>query len=109
MFLLFAPIGFLVIVHNEPNGWLATLLSFSPFHAAFFLMIRLPRNPPPLATTIAFLWMLISTAGVAWVMARGFARNILRTEASEPLWSMLLARLRPRPRRAPSPPGIAQS
>jgi ABC-2 type transport system permease protein len=109
MFLLFAPIGFLVIVHNEPNGWLATLLSFSPFHAAFFLMIRLPRNPPPLATAIAFLWMLISTAGVAWVMARGFARNILRTEASEPLWSMLLARLRPRPRRAPSPPGIAQS
>jgi len=94
MFLLFAPIGFLVIIHNEPNGWLATLLSFSPLHAPFFLMIRLPRHPPPLGMLIAFAWMLLSTAAIARLMARGFARNILRTEGSASLWASLFAWLR---------------
>jgi ABC-2 type transport system permease protein len=94
MFLLFAPIGFLVIIHNEPNGWLATLLSFSPLHAPFFLMIRLPRHPPPLGMAVAFAWMLISTAVIARIMARGFARNILRTEGSASLWTSLFAWLR---------------
>jgi ABC-2 type transport system permease protein len=94
MFVLFAPMGFLVIVHNEPNGWLATLLSFSPLHAPFFLMIRLARHPPPLTTAIAFLSMAISTAVIARVMARGFARNILRTEASASLWPAVFAGLK---------------
>ena len=94
MFLLFAPIGFLVIVHNEPNGWLATLLSFSPPHAPFFLMIRLPRHPPPAGTALAFFWMILCTVAIARTMARGFARNILRTEGSASLWPALLARLR---------------
>lgn len=94
MFLLFAPIGFLVIVHNQPNGWLATLLSFSPLHAPFFLMIRLARHPPPVETALAFLFMLLSTATIARLMARGFARNILRTEGSASPWVGLAARLR---------------
>ena len=89
MFVLFAPMGFLVIVHNEPNGWLATLLSFSPLHAPFFLMIRLARHPPLLTTGLAFICMVLSAAAIARVMARGFARNILRTEASASLWPIL--------------------
>ena len=82
MLLMFGPLGFLLTVLKEPNGTLATLLSFSPLHAPFFLMVRLPQHPPLVTTVLAFLWMLVSTAGLVRLMVYGFARNILRTDRS---------------------------
>jgi ABC-2 type transport system permease protein len=102
MFLLFAPIGLLLVVIKDPNGVIATLLSFSPLHAPFFLMIRLPHDPPPVGTALAFLCMILSTAVIARLMALGFARNILRTD-QPPRVGMLLRRIvRTRPRAVPS-------
>jgi len=82
MLLMFGPLGFLLTVLKEPNGFLATLLSFSPLHAPFFLMVRLPQHPPLATTLLAFLWMVISTVGLVRLMVYGFARNILRTDRS---------------------------
>ena len=80
LFLLFAPLGFVSFVYREPNGLLATLLSFSPLHAPFFLMIRLPDNPPPLSTTLAFIWMVLWTIIILRLMIMGFVRHILPSE-----------------------------
>jgi ABC-2 type transport system permease protein len=100
MFLLFAPIGLLFIVVKDPNGVIATLLSFSPLHAPFFLMIRLPHDPPLLTTVAAFLWMIACTIGIARLMARGFARHILSTDQPASLWARLSRPRRRRPRPA---------
>lgn len=80
LFLLFAPLGFVTFVYNEPNGFIATLLSFSPLHAPFFLMMRLPDNPPPVSTAIAFVWMVFSTLVILRLMVLGFGRFILPGE-----------------------------
>jgi len=96
MLLMFGPLGFLLTVLKEPNGFVATLLSFSPLHAPFFLMVRLPQHPPLATTLLAFLWMLISTAGLVRLMVYGFARNILRTDRSPRLLLALQRLLRGR-------------
>ena len=80
LFLLFAPLGFVSFVYKEPNGLIGTLLSFSPLHAPFFLMIRLPDNPPPLSTALAFIWMVLWTIIILRLMIRGFVRHILPSE-----------------------------
>jgi ABC-2 type transport system permease protein len=80
VFLLFAPVGFVTFVYNDPNGLIATLFSFSPLHAPFFLMMRLPSNPPPFSTAVAFIWMIICTVVILRVMVLGFVRYILPGE-----------------------------
>jgi ABC-2 type transport system permease protein len=80
LFVLFAPLGFVTLVYNEPNGFIATALSFSPLHAPFFLMMRLPDHPPPFSTTIAFIWMVICTIAILRLMVLGFTRFILPGE-----------------------------
>jgi ABC-2 type transport system permease protein len=80
LFLLFAPLGFVTFVYNEPNGVIATVLSFSPLHAPFFLMMRLPDNPPPVSTMIAFVWMVFCTLVILRLMVLGFVRYILPGE-----------------------------
>jgi ABC-2 type transport system permease protein len=95
LFVLFAPVGFIAIVFSEPNGLIATLLSFSPVHAPFFLMIRLPNNPPVLSTTLAFIWMIVCTVGIVRLMVLGFVKNILRSEGSPGIGSFGHWLLRP--------------
>jgi ABC-2 type transport system permease protein len=85
MFLLIAPVGFTLVLIKEPNGILATALSFSPLHAPFFLMIRLPHHPPVAITVAAFAWMIVCTAGFARLMVVGFLRNVLPAEHETPL------------------------
>ena len=93
LFVLFAPLGFVTIVYNDPNGFTATALSFSPLHAPFFLMMRLPDNPPPVSTAIAFVWMLICTIAILRLMVLGFTRFILPGERA-PLIPALWRRFR---------------
>ncbi len=98
LFLLFAPLGFVSFVYRDPNGFIATLLSFSPLHAPFFLMLRLPNNPPAISTAIAFVWMVFCTLIILRLMVLGFMRYILPGERPN-----LFGRLRRRgpARRAP--------
>jgi ABC-2 type transport system permease protein len=81
MFLLFAPMGFISFVLTAPNGTTAKLLSLSPLHAPFFLMIRLPYLSATPGTIAAFAWMLLCTAGLFCLMAAGFAQSILPSES----------------------------
>jgi ABC-2 type transport system permease protein len=99
LFVLFAPLGFVTFVYNDPNGFLATALSFSPLHAPFFLMMRLPDNPPPVSTAIAFVWMVICTIAILRLMVLGFTRFILPGERA-PLIPALWRRFRPGSRQA---------
>ena len=96
LFLLFAPLGFVTFVYNEPNGLIATLLSFSPLHAPFFLMMRLPNNPPPISTALAFVWMIVSTLVILRLMVLGFVRHILPGERASALPGFLRRLVRSR-------------
>ena len=96
LFLLFAPLGFVTFVYNEPNGMIATLLSFSPLHAPFFLMMRLPNNPPPISTALAFVWMIVSTLVILRLMVLGFVRHILPGERASALPGLLRRLVRSR-------------
>jgi ABC-2 type transport system permease protein len=99
MFLLFAPVGFISFVLAAPNGTTATLLSFSPLHAPFFLMIRIPYLSASPGTIAAFVWMVLCTAGLFRLMAAGFAQSILPSEAEAGI-AQRLARLLRRSRRS---------
>ena len=82
-----------------PNGTTATLLSFSPLHAPFFLMIRIPYLSASPGTIAAFVWMVLCTAGLFRLMAAGFAQSILPSEAEAGI-AQRLARLLRRSRRS---------
>jgi hypothetical protein len=60
-------------------------------------MMRLPDNPPPVSTAIAFVWMVFSTLMILRLMVAGFTRFILPGE--RPLLFAGLLRRLPRWRR----------
>jgi ABC-2 type transport system permease protein len=97
LFVLLAPTGLAPIVLRAPHGAVATLLSLSPLHAPFALMLRLPFLAPSAGTLALFAWMLASAAGVIALMSAGFAQNILPGEAAIGIAGRLAQLLRRRP------------
>ncbi|HTS02330.1 MAG TPA: ABC transporter permease [Thermoanaerobaculia bacterium] len=63
---------------NQPNGGLATVLSFFPFTAPLMMFMRISVQTPPLwqiATSVALLCLTI--VGVAWFAGRIYRVGIL--------------------------------
>ncbi|MFO1057329.1 MAG: ABC transporter permease [Dongiaceae bacterium] len=105
LFLLLGPTAMAPALLRAPHGMLATLLSLSPLHAPFILMLRLPYLEPSAGTIATFAWMLASAAAVIALMAAGFAQAILPGEAAIGIAGQL-ARLLRRGRRAAEREGV---
>ena len=63
---------------NQPNGGLATVLSFFPFTAPLMMFMRISVQTPPLwqiATSVALL--VLTIVGVAWFAGRIYRVGIL--------------------------------
>ena len=64
--------------YNQPNGRLATVLSFFPFTAPLMMFMRISVQTPPLwqiATSVALL--VATIIGVAWFAGRIYRVGIL--------------------------------
>lgn len=64
---------------RDPNGTLATTLSWVPPYTPFVMMVRVTANPPLRDVVGTLLLLSASTIGMIWASARIFRTGILRT------------------------------
>lgn len=89
MLILMLPNLMLSAVIREPNGALASTLSWVPVYTPFFMMLRLASHPPALqvwGTTI--LALVTTTLMIIWT-GRVFARHVLTTERPPTLGALV--------------------
>jgi len=67
MLLVFAPLPFMIMVFQEPNGIIATVLTWIPIYTPYALMMRAAADPP--------MWEIIG----ATALMLGFAFFLMRT------------------------------
>ena len=80
MILVMAPLVMMPALLRDPNGVIATVLSWIPIYTPFFMMFRLPWNPPLLEVIGATLLMIVTTVLLVIQMGRVFARHVLTAE-----------------------------
>ncbi|HTO41086.1 MAG TPA: ABC transporter permease [Rhizomicrobium sp.] len=89
MILVMAPLIMMPALLRDPNGTIATVLSWIPIYTPFFLMFRLPWHPPMIELIGATLLMLVTTVLLVFQMGRVFAAHVLTTERPPRLGAML--------------------
>lgn len=78
MLILFVPAVFLGFIPRDPNGLVATIMSWVPLYTPFIMMMRVSADPP-LFDVIGTAFLLVATAAfIFWLMGRLFRRSILR-------------------------------
>jgi ABC-2 type transport system permease protein len=80
MLVLMLPNLLISSIMRDPNGELATLISWVPFYTPFFMMLRIASHPPAIQVWGTTLLALATTALLIWWMGRIFANHVLTTE-----------------------------
>ena len=82
MLLVFAPLPFMIMVFQNPNGLVATILTWIPIYTPYAVMMRAAADPPLLEVVGATALMLAFTVFLMRIMGRIFRQAIL--QASPP-------------------------
>ena len=82
MMLVFAPLPFMMLVFENPNGFVASALTWIPVYTPYAVMMRAAADPPFWEIIGATAVMLIFALFMARIMGRIFRRAIL--QASPP-------------------------
>ncbi|MBI3736006.1 ABC transporter permease, partial [Candidatus Sumerlaeota bacterium] len=77
--ILMVPIMTMAFIPKDPNGTLATVLSWIPFYSPFVMMNRAAADPPMFDLIGTLILMIVSTAVMLWLSSRVFRAGILRT------------------------------
>jgi ABC-2 type transport system permease protein len=80
MLILMLPNLMIAGVMRDPNGVLASTLSWVPVYTPFFMMLRIASNPPPWQLWGTLALALVTTALMVVWTGRVFARHVLTTE-----------------------------
>ncbi|MEM9495799.1 MAG: ABC transporter permease [Pseudomonadota bacterium] len=78
MLLVFAPTPFMLLVFQNPNGIVASVLTWIPIYTPYAVMMRAASDPPFWEIAGATVLMLIFAALFARVMGRIFRQAILQ-------------------------------
>lgn len=89
MILVMAPLIMMPALLHDPNGTIATVLSWIPVYTPFFLMFRLPWHPPAAEMIGATILMLATTVFLVIQMGRVFAAHVLTAERPPRLGALL--------------------
>ncbi len=89
MILVMAPLIMMPALLHDPNGTIATVLSWIPVYTPFFLMFRLPWHPPLLEMVGATILMIATTIFLVFQMGRVFAAHVLTAERPPRLGALL--------------------
>ncbi len=89
MILVMAPLIMMPALLHDPNGTIATVLSWIPVYTPFFLMFRLPWHPPAAEIVGATILMLATTVLLVIQMGRVFAAHVLTAERPPRLGTLL--------------------
>ncbi len=76
---LMVPLMLMTYIPRDPNGPLATALSWFPPYTPFVMMNRVTADPPMRDVVGTLVLMVVSTAGVLWGAGKIFRMGILRT------------------------------
>lgn len=91
MIAIMAPLLIMPALLRDPNGTIATVMTWIPVYTPFFMMFRLPWNPPVLQIWLAVALMIATAAFLVWQMGRVFAANVLTSERPPRLGAALRA------------------
>jgi ABC-type Na+ efflux pump permease subunit len=73
------PLITMVFIPKDPNGTLATVLSWIPLYTPFVMMNRAAADPPMFDQVGTMVLMVVSVVVVLWLSGKIFRRGILRT------------------------------
>jgi ABC-2 type transport system permease protein len=79
MLILMVPLGTMVFIPNDPNGTIATVMSWVPPWTPFIMMNRMAASPPMGEIVGTGVMLLISVVVVFWMSAKVFRIGVLRT------------------------------
>jgi ABC-2 type transport system permease protein len=90
MILVFAPLPFMVLVFQNPNGLVASILTWIPIYTPYAVMMRAAADPPLWEIVGATALMLAFAMVLARVMGRIFRAAILQSAPPRPkdLWRL---------------------
>jgi ABC-2 type transport system permease protein len=88
MFLM-VPLLTMTYIPRDPNGPLATALSWFPPYTPFVMMNRVTADPPLRDVIGTMLLLLVATAGVLWGAGKVFRIGVLRTGQPPKLLELL--------------------
>ena len=78
MLIMMVPLFTMVFVHRDPQGTLATILTWIPLYTPFTLMNRASANPPWMEVAGATLLMIATALLLLWSAGRIFRMAMLR-------------------------------
>lgn len=79
MIIMMVPLFTMMFIPKDPNGTLATFLSWVPLYTPFIMMNRAAADPPMFEQVGTLILMIVSAAGMLWLSGKIFRRGILRT------------------------------
>jgi ABC-2 type transport system permease protein len=77
--ILMVPLVTMVFIPKDPNGPLATVLSWIPLYTPFVMMNRAAADPPLVDQVGTLVLMVVSIALMLWLAGKIFRVGILRT------------------------------
>jgi ABC-2 type transport system permease protein len=89
MLILMLPNLMINAVVRDPNGTLASTLTWIPFYTPFFMMLRIASHPPAYQVWGAVVLVLVTTALMILWTGRIFARHVLTTERPPSVGALL--------------------
>jgi ABC-2 type transport system permease protein len=92
MLIIMMPNMLLGVIIQDPNGLLATIISWIPIYTPFFMLVRLPFHPPAIQLWLTTALVVLTTIFLIRRMGRVFANHVLTTERP-PAFGTLLRQL----------------
>jgi ABC-2 type transport system permease protein len=92
MLIIMLPNMLLGVIIQDPNGLVATIISWIPIYTPFFMLVRLPFHPPVLQLWLTAGLVVLTTIFLIRRMGRVFANHVLTTERP-PAFGTLLRQL----------------
>ena len=89
MLILMVPLGTMMFIPNDPNGTIATVMSWVPPWTPFIMMNRMAANPPMTEIVATAIMLVISVLVVFWLSAKIFRIGVLRTGQPPKLMELL--------------------
>jgi ABC-type Na+ efflux pump permease subunit len=77
--IMLVPVLTMMFIPKDPNGTVATVLSWIPFYTPFIMMNRAAADPPWFDLIGTMLLLLASTALALWLAVKIFRIGVLRT------------------------------
>ncbi len=79
MMVLMVPMVTMIFIPRDPNGTLATILSWIPLYTPFVMMNRVAGDPPMFDVIGTMVLLLVSVVIMLWASGRIFRVGMLRT------------------------------